>query len=398
MAQLQTIADANKAIDDSAANVQTSVSDYLNKPSSTPLSVPSTISGGSAIPDATKGLSLNTGSSLTLTDQYAKEGFPNQNDSTSSYDVQQDPFIKSLEMDKSGRLIGSVPKIGSSAQLKTAGSDGANKTDNGMGMTVTGQVSQEVGNTLQALENTAVNDYQNDLAYWQSQGKFWFDPNSEIKPDLDKYLDNMPSAVNALRDSSFNKVFHGRTDTPTDAATTFLAPMINPAAVHNKNQTISTLMNPLNLLDRKAGSGFAGYVSSQAIKGAAGGIGNGAVGAGVGAVVGVVKGIFTWFSAKGEDANNLKQAQQKYELDLQDWTVKRNKRLIAEKEADFKNRQIAEAEYAVVEEGKKDKEEAKKLQRISQGRSMLKNVLMNAGKGGQAYRDRRASAKATRRV
>lgn len=253
MAGLQTISDANRAIDDSTANVQSAVNDYLNKPGAS--SAPNTISGGTSTFNTTKGLKLDSGSALALTDQYANEGFAYQNDSTPSYDVQQDPFIKSLEMDKSGRLIGSVPKIGSNAQLKTAGSDGTNKTDSGMGMTVAGQVSQEMGNTLQALENTAINDYQNDLTYWQSQGKFWFDPNSELKPDLDKYLDNMPSAVDALRGSGMNALQKGKTDTFGEGAYNIL---LNPAAGNHSNKAVSYVLNPLSALDKKAGSGFAG--------------------------------------------------------------------------------------------------------------------------------------------
>lgn len=393
MAELQTITSATDTGRVMADNEDRKIRATINNKS------PNTLSGGTVFSDATKGLSLDTSRALTLTDAYANGGITYQNGIDSEYDVAPDPsqlqFLDALNNDTKNKLIGSLPKIGANAKMTTVQPKAEQPN---MLKTITGEAGKAVGDTLTALENTAVTDYQNDLTNWVSQGKYWFDPNSELKPDLDKYLDNMPSAVDALRNSAFNKAFHGRTDTAPDAATTFLAPMINPAAVHNKNQAVSTLMNPLNLADRAAGKGFAGYVSSQAIKGAAGGLTGGPKGIAAGAIVGVVKGIFTWFAAKAEDAANAKKAQEAYELSLREWTLKRNQRLIAEKEADFKNRQIAEAEYTVIEDNKKEKAEAKKLQRIGEGRAMLKNVLMNAGKGGQAYRDRRAAAKATRRV
>lgn len=244
------------------------------------------------------------------------------------------------------------------------------------------------GELFSSLDNASMNDYQNDVQFWTSQGKFWFDPNSEIKPDLDKYLDNMPSAVDSLRGHGVAALHKGDTNTAGEVLQNVF---INPAAAKTKNKAISYIINPLSAFDKIGGDGFAGYVGAKAAEG-------GMAGGAPGAVIGIVKGIFTWFSAKGEDAKNAEKARQEVEIAERDWTVKRNKRQVAEKEADFKNRQAAEATHAATEENKKDQAEAKKLQRISQGRAMMKNVLMNAGKGSQAYRDRRASVKASRRV
>lgn len=399
--QLQTISKATNEMDNNDKQFLSTIGEYVSSPSPQSQSAPNTISGGTVFSDATKGLSLNSGSALAMTDQYANEGFDYQRNSTSAYDVQQDPyklFIDALGRDKDGKLIGSAPKIGANAQLKVAGSDGTSKTDSGMGMTIAGEVGKTVGDTLTALENTAVNDYQNDMTFWESQGKYWFNPNSEIKPDLDKYLANMPSAVDALRNSGMNALQKGKTDSFGEGAYNML---LNPAATKGTNPGLMVL-NPatplFNAFDRKAGQGFSGYVGSQAAKGAMSGMAGGGIGAGVGAVVGVVKGIFTWFSAKGEDAANKKKAKEEYEIALREWTLKKNQRQIAEQEADFQNRQNAEAQISANEEAKKEKAEAKKLQRISEGRAMLKSVLMNAGKSSQAYRDRRAQVKSSRRV
>ncbi len=289
------------------------------------------------ISHATEGLSLNTDKAKALSDKYARGEFKYQHDASAPYDVPlpDDSFIVALENDKNGRLIGASPR---------------KSTEIAKG--ILGPVANTISDTITAMENAAVNDYQNDLQYWTAQGKYWFDPNSEVKPDIDSYLDLMPKATEALK------------------------------------------------------GGPAGYIGTQvakgAMSGAAGGLAGGGVGAGigagVGAAVGLVKGIFTWFSAKKEDRENQERVQKEFERFEKEWTIRYNKRRLAKDQAHFEKRNQAMEQDSVKKQNEKERAEAKKASSIRENRALMKNALMSAGKAGQAYRDRRVAAKASRRV
>ena len=58
-----------------------------------------------------------------------------------------------------------------------------------------------VGNMAQRKAESATNEYNKMLENWMAQGKYWFDPNSNVTPDFDEYIDGMPSSTDAAADS-----------------------------------------------------------------------------------------------------------------------------------------------------------------------------------------------------
>lgn len=173
-----------------------------------------------------------------------------------------------------------------------------------------GAAAKGLSDIQQTMGTVAANQYAKDIERWKAEGKYWMDPNSDIKPTLDKYLSQQPSQTDALMNS-------------------------NLIAYGSKNPTVAgQLLNPASAFGKKAGyiGGSAGTTAlSFAAAGAVGGAAAGSVvpvvgtaigaviGGVVGAVVGVLKGVMEWDSAEGEDAKQRAQAQREYEMSLRTW-------------------------------------------------------------------------------
>lgn len=181
------------------------------------------------------------------------------------------------------------------------------------------------------------NEYENDLRYWQEQGKYWFDPDADLRPDLEKYMSMMPSALESR--GVLGDIANIATQTASGAAT-----------------------------GAQAGGGYGALI-----------------GAGVGGLIGAFQTIFGRSSARKEDEKNDARARAMYEKDLKDWTIKRLKRQQAQREARYEKQK---AERAAVRD--KTKAEAiEKAQRINQKRQQIAQAIMSAGKLGEANRKAR---------
>ena len=304
-------------------------------------------------------------------------------------------FMGSLSSDTQNRMIGAVPKIASGARLKYAGppttttSPSSTKSSGvgaQFGSAVGSAAGQEVGEQLQALENTAMNEYEDDMTKWLAQGKYWFAPEAELKPDLEAYLDQMPSAVESLKGSGMNAIQKGSTDTVGEGAYNVL---LNPAALKTDNRAVSGLLNPLSLLDKSQGEGFAGYVGSQAAKGAMTGSAGGWIGSIVGAAVGVVKGIFTWGAAKREDKKNEQTTRIEFEAKLKEWTINKNKRLIASQKEEEAERQKAFTEMVISQKKDKSTTDLNKAKAAISKRKLMSAAIFTAGNKNREYRQKR---------
>lgn len=301
------------------------------------------------------GLSLSMPKTLGQADytEYSAGNFDKSLYSSSPYDVQPDTeqFMLSLMEDNKNKLIGSIPRIGQNADLKFAGSEAVkpslwSQVGKQVGVQGLQAAGNMIGNTLSTLENTQYNDYQNDMNYWLSQGKFWFDPKSELTPDIDTYVAQMPSAVQAVGGA------------------------------------------------RSFASNIAGGMATGAAAGLGAGPVGAAVGAGIGGLTGLVKSLFTYNSAKNEDAKNRSRAMQAYERDLKEWTINKNKRIIAQMEADAQNRNAAQSALTAKNEAMEAAADVKKENSARERRAVIKNAIMTAGNAGREYRQRRLNKQA----
>lgn len=253
---------------------------------------------------------------------------------------EEDDLFETILKDTTGKYIGSIPKIGQNAVLGKMYQPQKQNTGDSRFATIAKGVGEAVGEISQANANLARTEYENDLRYWQDQGKYWFDPNADIKPELDEYLDAMPSSVESLMSGS----------------------MFIPDG-----------------LAEKLGDGALGataYIHAKAGEGAAKGASMGGWwGALVGAAIGGISGAFSWGGAKREDKKMKERARKEYEKRLKEWTVNRNKRIVAQKNASYQK------QLALRNKSKQEQEmkEQKKLGSAMDKRSRMEQVLQNAG-------------------
>lgn len=151
----------------------------------------------------------------------------------------------------------------------------------------------------QANANMAASEYANDLNYWKDQGKYWFDPNAELMPDLEAYVGQMPSATDALKDSTLL------------------------GGVSEDSTTAQILLNPAGVLGEQ-GTYVGEKAIDRAIEGFAVGGGWGAV---AGAAVGVIEGLFNWSDAQEADKKAKARALAEYDRKVQEWVARRNKQI-----------------------------------------------------------------------
>lgn len=285
---------------------------------------------GSGFYDATGGLNLKTPS---VVGEYQSGNF-----NIDAYNPDFDSFFEKLLNDTTGKYIGAVPPIGQNPKWKTQQPASPSKFGTAMqtigSSPVTSQVLGGIDQMVQAGGNMRRNEYENDLRYWQEQGKYWFDPNADIKPDLEQYLNMMPSALESR--GVGGDVMNMVTQTAQGAAT-----------------------------GAQMGGGWGALA-----------------GGGTGLLLGTFQTIFGRKAAREEDEKNRARAIAQYEKDLKEWTVRRLKRQKAESEARYQ-KQKADRE---ARRDKEKVEEFEKGQRVGQRRQQLAQVILSAGKLSEAGR------------
>lgn len=281
--------------------------------------------------------------------------------------------------DTTGKYIGAIPKIGEAAPGKTAILGEMNqpataaKTDNTGKQTL--QTAQNtVGTITDAKKTLTYNEQQDDLRKWQEKGKYWFDPNQDLRPDIDKYVAQMPRELDSIEQGSIVAPLA----TEEASVQKFLSMGLNPAGFKTDNEIVSNVLNPLNLFDRLAGDGFANYVGARAAEG-------GMTGGVPGALIGVVEGLFSWFSAKDADEKRERQTRADAEEALKQWTVNRNKRLAAQRKELYEQRKID----AATQEAKREKKDNKVSTNVATRRQAMANALISAGGISAANRSER---------
>jgi hypothetical protein len=163
------------------------------------------------------------------------------------------------------------------------------------GTDVAGAGADILSRITEGSGRAAFADYANDLDYWKSRGKYWFDPEYDITPELDEYMANMPSAVDALAKSQVTR-----------------------GVAKSRGGKAFEIIHGTGA--KRASEGFA-------VGSVLGPLGGG-IGAAVGGLVGLVEGIFGYKSAKEEDKKNKRRAIEEYKAELERWNKVREKKNI----------------------------------------------------------------------
>jgi hypothetical protein len=189
--------------------------------------------------------------------------------------------------------------------------------------------------TEQANRNLSTNDYNAQMLQWKQDGKYWMDPESDVQPALDKYMNLMPSATAALRKSDTITGMNYQGDAG--------------------NQVEGAILNPAGYIENFLGDDWKGsgeYIWNDAVNRAVqigGATGNSVYGYLGGAVIGILEGVFNWQGALDQDKETKKQQLAKYQEALRQWQEARRKRI---------NSASAEDAINAYKNQKKDKAEA----------------------------------------
>jgi hypothetical protein len=188
--------------------------------------------------------------------------------------------------------------------------------------------------------------YVNDYGTWQGQEPYYFNPNSDVAPDLEGYMKKYPSKLDALQNSDmFSRDYKKNWTDPIAAAT--------------------------------SGSKQGSYIYSQAAKGVTEGFtsGGGWVGGVVGGVVGLVKGIFAWDDAETQDSKSRAAALTDYNNKMKEWTRNRRKMM------DDQNAQAAMATQGIAQQ-----QEQNAIQGQKSKRSIMMGLIQGSANQQPQYR------------
>lgn len=187
------------------------------------------------------------------------------------------------------------------------------------GMSSTLRAGLSVGTfALKAIEQNLVDDslnkYNAELKARVEEGKYWFDPATDVQPDLEAYLDSLPSMTDVYKDSTFTQgVMTDDGDFDAGDFTKILDPV---GQVIERGLTGGDPDSEYNgmaeYVFQKAGErGLEGYTSIGSPFGLLFGL------------VGVVEGILSWNSAVEQDREIKNEARKAYEKSLYEWSKQR---------------------------------------------------------------------------
>lgn len=230
----------------------------------------------------------------------------------------------------------------------------------------------------QSNGNAAQDRYNQEMTNWQNNEKYWFNPNSNLKPDIEKYMAQMPSSLESIKKGSWVNGMQSKSDAGQILSG---GSILNPAGVklHDKPEIVNDLINPLNVFDKWQGDGFANYVGSKAAEGA---LSSGLIGG----LTGMIQGIFGWQSAKAKDAAIRAQKLAQYEQELQQWTVARNKRVLDEQNAELDRQRVARTTQGTIDKTNNETLAKNRVDSATVNRQQIANLLSSLGTQQQASR------------
>jgi len=224
-----------------------------------------------------------------------------------------------------------------------------------------------VGNMAQRKADSATNEYNKMLENWMAQGKYWFDPNSNITPDFDEYIDGMPSSTETAAESH---MFGG----------------IDPNT--KGGRSVSNFVNPAGAGARALGmdSEKVNYVWGKSSSRAVEEMGKTGSPYGLikGGIIGLIEGFLGWSEAEKQDKRMMKEAHKAYDLKMKQWKEERRLRRKALKTKANAENNARLDRMSSESEQKKAKVAATKMNR----REMIKASVLGAGGIANAARER----------
>lgn len=206
-----------------------------------------------------------------------------------------------------------------------------------------------VGGILSELEASQAKETERSFAQkqkdWADQGAYWFDPNNDVKPDLEKMMQSMPSATDATYESSL-------------------------FAKHEKNN----YTDPIGFGIGRGGDKKSQYIYATSQQAAIDGLLSGGnwLNMAIGGVMGIVKGIVTWDNAERLDAENRARLKSKYDEAVKNWSIRQNKKAAA---------QATETAEKIEAVGKRKRSEQSELANTK--KSVIMGIIKSAsGKNG----------------
>lgn len=310
---------------------------------------------------------------------YVGEGnykVPEIETSAKEYEVFDSEWLDKFTKEQADKYIGATPKkigttaggesaikLGEPVKTDTVSSEGTDFGDT-MG-TIGGQAASAVADISRAKANIAQNQRLADLRTWQEQGKYWFDPNQDLRPDLEQYIEEMPRATEALAEGTLT----GGELSESSAGRAFMG------------------VGSLGISELFDDKSQAEYIWSKGGEGALSGSSGGWIGTVVGAAIGVIEGVFTWESAKEEDEERERKARAEYERTLKQWTINKNKRLVAQRQAATQQEEAMEAARKDEKAGK----DAQQIKNVTDMRNKIANAFVNANSLSKQKRQERLS-------
>ena len=219
---------------------------------------------------------------------------------------------------------------------------------------------QTIGQESAAKGSDADAEYKGEIASWKDNDKYWLDPTSDVKPDLDAYMSSMPSKTQSLSKGTMTGGQLGK----SDAGNTVL-------------QVVEPTGGWAKVVEQVGGEkykGFTEYVGNKAGEGAISGSSMGWQGAIAGTIVGSIMGAWNWIDGISKDDKERKGARDKYERAVKEWVARQNK-------ARSERRQVIAARKM----GEAKEEEQKKASLANTRKRAFVN-LMHGGFQGQNYK------------
>lgn len=235
-----------------------------------------------------------------------------------------------------------------------------------------GSVLNQVTQQSTAAGVIATNKYNEQIDEWKRNGQFWMDPSADVAPDLNSYLDAMPSRQDALLEGQWLNEIHGENS--------WLGAFLDPTT------SIATAAAG----DDGAKTDWASYVSSEGLEGAAGGFSTGGwVGAVVGAVIGVITGISDWSGAGDEDKENAKKARAEHGRLMKSWQQRQYYRTQTAARAGEVQRAQAEASLAERKKSEKKQDKQEKVAQSTTRRQQFSDLMDYMQRYSTQYRNYR---------
>lgn len=294
----------------------------------------------------------------------------------------QAPIQPLLEQSPATKLSSEeIASAGEYAKVDTAApaaekSGGFGQMMKGVGTSV---LSSAVSSLSQNMVDSNIRQYNEEFNNRINEGKYWFDPDNNVEPDVEAMLDELPTMTEALSDSTFTQgIMSKMYDTDTkggkarSAASYLTATHFDPLG-----QGIESMLGPeydgmAEYVFHKTGErGLQGYASTGSPFGLLMGL------------VGVVEGIMTWNSAVEQDRERKNAARKAYEQALKKWHEQRREL------SDLTKSQRA-TEQIMSREAREAKEKADELEEFKV-EAMRKNLISQFTQAANTSRARKIS-------